>query len=724
MMRVSIRFFIAMLTVCVALTGLHLRPAHASEPANASAQEQDPSTEEVKLFESQGANGDKFGNAVAYAGDGSTAVIGTWRRNEPFEASGTAYVYTRDVEGWRFRTKLSISDPDAYDLLGISVAISYDGRTVIVGASSKRTTSPPASGVGAAYVFIRNGNTWVQQAKLLASDRSGQSYFGYSVSLSSDGNVALIGKYGATNGAYNGGAYVFTRSGTTWTEQIKLTPSDGVIDDGFGYAVSISADGRRTLVGAPFRSDSPLISNGAGYIFVRTGGTWTQQTKLARSIINTYAYFGWSVALSGDGLTALVGAPGDKGPAGSIVGAASIFNLSNETWTEATRLLMPDRAVNDWGGNSVSISYDGRTVLVGAPQRDEGGYTDVGAAYVFKRPADTWNFQRKLLSSNTNVVSPYAKAFGTSVSLSANGALAMIGAPESDTDSWAAIGVVFAFAGAQPTRVDTVAAYKSGTFYFRYANSAGAANLTVAFGGDASDFPVAGDWNGDKVDSIGIYRSNSGVFYLSNSNITPVTNYSLTFGNPGDRPFAGRWLPTMNSDGVGVYRNSNGILYQKVALTTGFSDFFAVFGNPGDQPVAGDWNNDGNDSIGIYRSSNQTWFLTNNSVPSGVTFSDVSFTWNIGTGVPVAGDWDGASGSTVGFLSNSGAFALRSANAASASDNVFAFGPTGSRPIAGKWGFQSADPAPIQPAPLTGVLVPSGQGSAYSDGNTGDGSGD
>jgi len=96
------------------------------------------------------------------------------------------------------------------------------------------------------------------------------------------------------------------------------------------------------------------------------------------------------------------------------------------------------------------------------------------------------------------------------------------------------------------------------------------------FGGDASDLPVAGDWDGDGVDTIGVYRGTTGVYFLSDSNTAPTVSYTLVFGNPGDTPFAGKWTAGATHDGVGVYRNSNGILYQKDNLTTGFSDYFAI----------------------------------------------------------------------------------------------------------------------------------------------------
>jgi hypothetical protein len=250
---------------------------------------------------------------------------------------------------------------------------------------------------------------------------------------------------------------------------------------------------------------------------------------------------------------------------------------------------------------------------------------------------------------------------------------------------------------------DTIGAYKNGVFYLRNSNTTGGADFTATFGGDVSDLPVVGDWNADGVDSIGVYRSSTGVFYLSDSNTKPVINYALVFGNPNDTPFAGRWTADMLGSGIGVYRNSNGILYERKALTTGAHDFYAVFGNAGDKAVAGDWDGNGYDSIGIYRSSAQRWYLSNNSQPSGPTFGNLDFVWNIGTGLPVVGDWDGNGTSTPGYLATDGKVVLHSANASAGTDTVFYFGPAGSKPLAGKWGTVSAA------APQTVLVYPAAQ---------------
>jgi hypothetical protein len=264
-----------------------------------------------------------------------------------------------------------------------------------------------------------------------------------------------------------------------------------------------------------------------------------------------------------------------------------------------------------------------------------------------------------------------------------------------------------------PPRPDTVGVYNNGVFYLRNTNSTGAADIISVFGGDPSDLPVAGDWNGDGVDTIGVYRSSTGFYFLSDSNTTPTVNYTVLFGNPGDTPFTGKWTADMIGDGIGVYRNSNGILYQRKNVSTGFDDFFAVYGNPGDKGIAGDWDGNGFDSVGVYRPINQIWYLTNNSTPTGITFSDIDFVWDIGASLPVIGDWNGDGSSTVGYFTNAGAFDLHSTNASAGSDTTFAFGPSAGKPIAGKWIASSKPPLGGQViSPITGQTNPVEDGRA------------
>lgn len=263
-----------------------------------------------------------------------------------------------------------------------------------------------------------------------------------------------------------------------------------------------------------------------------------------------------------------------------------------------------------------------------------------------------------------------------------------------------------------PVHPDRIGVYKDGIWHLGNANLNGT-TIMIALFGNPSDLPLVGDWNGDNVDTIGVYRHSEGFFFLSDSNTAPAVNYTVLFGDPGDTPFAGRWTADMTHDGIGVYRNSNGILYQKKELTTGYDDFFAVFGNPGDQGVAGDWDGDGFDSIGIYRPSNYLWYLTNNSTPSGITFNDIIFEYNTYGGAPVVGDWDGNGITSVGFLSKStNVFYLRRTNdPQSIYFGVPFVSSYNALPIAGRWTSEWMQPPA---AKVQGIIVQPGLATPFN----------
>jgi hypothetical protein len=393
-----------------------------------------PEVELQKLTASDGATDDRFGISVSLSSDGNTALIGAYYDDDKGSSSGSAYVFTRDGSTWTQQAKLVASDGAGGDYFGWSVSLSSDGNTALIGAYGD---DDPVRGTdsGSAYVFTRNGSSWTEQAKLTASDGAADDRFGSSVALSSDGNTALIGAYGDDDkGNASGSAYVFTRSGTTWTEQAKLTASDGAASDMFGWSVSLSSDGSTALIGA-LNDDDKGSSSGSAYVFTRNGSTWTEQAKLTASDGAGSDQFGWSVSLSSDGNTALIGAYADDDN-GNASGAAYVFTRSGSTWTEQAKLVASDGAAGDMFGISVSLSSDGNTALIGAYADDDKG-GDAGSAYIFTRSGTTWTEQAKLTASD-GVSSDY---FGSSVTLSSDGNVALIGAHGDDdngTDSGSA----------------------------------------------------------------------------------------------------------------------------------------------------------------------------------------------------------------------------------------------------------------------------------------------
>jgi hypothetical protein len=274
-------------------------------------------------------------------------------------------------------------------------------------------------------VFTRTGTTWTQQAKLLPSGSPWAYLFGYSVSL--DGDTALIGSIQYYY--YCGAAYVFTRTGTTWTEQDILCASDGAPYDGFGSAVSLY--GNTALISA-YGHDHNAQNSGSAYVFTHTDDNWTEQAELLASDGEEQDTFGRSVSLSGD--TAIIGVTGDQDN-GYESGSAYVFTRTGSTWTQQAKLLASDAAAGDWFGNSVSL--DGDIALIGAYLDDDNGM-DSGSAYVFTRTGANWVQQQKLIASDGALWD----SFGSPISL--DGDTAFIAAT-GDDDNGVDSGSVYVF---------------------------------------------------------------------------------------------------------------------------------------------------------------------------------------------------------------------------------------------------------------------------------------
>jgi len=317
--------------------------------------------EEAKFLASDGAEDDYFGYSVAI--DGNKALVGAYRDDDNGTNSGSAYIFRFDGENWVEEAKLLASDGEAYDYFGYSVAI--DVNTALVGAYGDDDND---SSSGSAYIFRFDGENWVEEEKLLASDGTAYDEYGYSVAI--DVNTALIGAYkDDVNGSNSGSAYIFRFDGENWVEEAKLLASDGANGDRFGYSVAI--DDNTTLVGAYYDDDNGYNS-GSAYIFRYNESSWVEEAKLLAFDGAAYDYFGYSVAI--DGNIALVGA------SHAYPNSAYLFRLDDENWVEEAKLLALDGAYSDYFGDSVAI--DGNRALIGARGDDDNG-NNSGSAYVF-----------------------------------------------------------------------------------------------------------------------------------------------------------------------------------------------------------------------------------------------------------------------------------------------------------------------------------------------------
>jgi FG-GAP repeat len=416
---------------------------------------------------------DRFGTSVAISGD--TLVVSardeasnqtmitngnTASADNSSMSAGAAYVFVRSGASWRQQAYLKASNAQAGDRFGYSVAIS--GDTIVVGAQaedSSQTTITNGSAAsadnsagssGAAYVFVRNGSNWSEQAYLKAGNADAEDAFGTSVAV--NGDTIVVGapreasnQTAITNGgagsadnslAQAGAAYVFVRSGTSWSQQAYLKASNTKAEAVFGVSVAISGD--TIVVGAPDEASSQTtVSNGSGasadssapfagaaYVFVRGGNNWSQQAYLKAPNTRTPLAFGKSVAISGN--TIVVGGSDESSSQSSVTngssaspdtsaanaGAAYVFVRSGTSWSPQAYLKAANAEANDFFGTSVAISGD--TIVVGSFSESSnqtfitnGSTASVdnsapraGAAYVFARSGTSWSQQAYLKAPN------------------------------------------------------------------------------------------------------------------------------------------------------------------------------------------------------------------------------------------------------------------------------------------------------------------------------------
>jgi hypothetical protein len=366
--------------------------------------------EVAKLIAEDSASNDFFGFSIALSDD--TAVIGALRDDDNGVDSGSVYVFTRFGTNWSQQTKFTAADSGAGDEFGGQVAL--DGDIAVIGA---RHDDDKGVDSGSAYVFTRSGTAWSHQAKLTASDGAAGDEFGYSVAIS--GDTAVIGAPRDDDKSDDSGsAYVFTRSGSTWSQQAKLDATDGAAGDVFGISVAISGD--TVVIGADL-ADEKGSNSGAAYVFSRSGNTWSQHVKLTADDGAAGDLFGIRVTLSGD--TAVIGAARDDDK-GDESGAAYVFIRSGIEWVQQAKLSATDGVANDRFGTRVAIY--GNTAVIGAILGDATSNKS-GSAYVFTRSGSSgsWSEQAKLAASDGAA----DDVFGWSVAL--YGDTVMIGAPTS-----------------------------------------------------------------------------------------------------------------------------------------------------------------------------------------------------------------------------------------------------------------------------------------------------
>ena len=363
-----------------------------------------------KIQASDAQTNDYFGRSIAVNGD--WALVGAYGEDTGGSNTGSAYLFRREGSTWVQKQKIQASDAQANDYFGFSIAI--NGDWALVGAYGEDTGGSKA---GSAYLFHREGNTWVQKQKIQASDTQAGDKFGYSVAI--NGDWALVGAYGEDTGGSNAGsAYLFQMEGSAWVQKQKIQASDAGASDYFGRSVAINGDW--ALVGA-YQEDTGGSNAGSAYLFQMEGSAWVQKQKIQASDAGASDYFGRSVAINGDWV--LVGAHGED-TGGSSAGSAYLFHREGNAWVEKQKIQASDAQTSDYFGYSVAIN--GNWALVGAYGEDTGG-SSAGSAYLFHLEGNTWMEKQKIQASDAQA-SDY---FGYSVAI--NGDWALVGAHGEDT---------------------------------------------------------------------------------------------------------------------------------------------------------------------------------------------------------------------------------------------------------------------------------------------------
>jgi hypothetical protein len=316
-------------------------------------------TQQAKLVANNAVGAADQGSSVALSADGNTAIVGG---NYDNAGAGAAWVWTRSSGVWMQQSKLVSTGAVGAANQGTSVTVSSDGNTAIVGGPNDNLFA------GAAWVFTRSGGVWTQQSKLVGTGAAGAAQQGGSVALSSDGNTVMVGGVGDNSAA--GAAWVFSRSGGVWIQQNKLVANNAVGAARQGVSVTLSSDGNTAIVDGPFDNSHA----GAAWVFTRSGDVWTQQAKLVGTGAVGAALQGVSVAVSSDGNTVIVGGRVDEI---SNTAAAWVFTRSGAVWTEQSKLVGTGAA--GAAPVSVALSPDGNTAIVGGPFNN----SNTGAAWVF-----------------------------------------------------------------------------------------------------------------------------------------------------------------------------------------------------------------------------------------------------------------------------------------------------------------------------------------------------
>lgn len=337
-------------------------------------------------------------------------------------------------------------DGDTDDKFGWAIAVSDDGDTAVIG--SLKDEDPNGAFAGSAYVFTRTEEGWGQRAKFAPDRAQENGLLGYSVAVDSEGATALIGAPGmdTRDGPGAGAAYCYVRTSDGWQKDATLTATDADGDDRFGWSVALTDDGTSALVGAQFDEDPAGTRAGSAYAYSKTDGGWEEQSKLVPDELPKGGFFGSAIEMTGDGSTALIGASNDGESRDDRPGSVYAYSGKEGSWQRDGKLVPDD---DEEGvrlfGDAVALAKDGTTAAVAARKDSQPNGTDAGSVYVFERADDGWRQRSKLVPEDGDE----EDLFGQSVAIADDGTTVLVGASrdEDPNGEWAGSTYVFGIDG-------------------------------------------------------------------------------------------------------------------------------------------------------------------------------------------------------------------------------------------------------------------------------------
>jgi hypothetical protein len=560
----------------------------------------------IKVAAGDGANADRFGEAVAVSGD--TMVVGAFLDDRGVEENvGSAYVFVRNGNVWVQQAKLTANDGAEDDRFGSSVAILKD--TIVVGAMGDDIEGNPSPNQGSAYVFTRTNGTWAQRRKLVVSDNFDIQNFGFSAAIS--GETLIIGTLEDVGGNESqGSAYIYKGREDIWELEARLVAPDAETFDRFGWSVGVSDT--TVIIGAYLGDVGNQNDQGSAYIFVKNGEIWAFQAKLTAADGRQFEEFGWSVDVSGD--TAIVGAREDEIGDFPGQGSAYVFVRNGNTWTQQAKLI--DEAGFPYSRFGWSVAVSGNTAAVGAMFGDvDQNFQDEGTAYVFVRNGSTWRRRARLVAPDAQRLD----GFGSSVAIGGN--RIVVGSEDGTVGPNSDQGSAYVFSlnvGPAPFDFDgddrsDISVFRPSNGFWHWVNS-GNGTFSAANFGLGSDRTAPEDFDGDGKDDLAVWRDEPNAPDRANFYILQSSDNSVRiaqFGRTGDVPVVGDWDGDGSADPA-VYRTGSGgqnTFYYRPSSRLSV-DFNAIeWGVAGDRAVRGDFDGDGRLDAAIFRPSDATWYI-------------------------------------------------------------------------------------------------------------------